>query len=233
MISKLYHVPYKLSSLQKLFLLNYFGIKCLIDPHNGDHVAALGDCTGEIALRKLREVLKKSSEGSTLLSERPIISSTSADIVELQKLSPQTFGKSYAEYMSSHSFNADERAGVRFISDSELAYIMLRYRQVHDFWHVLTDLPADILGELALKWLEYKVTGLPVCLFGGVFGSILLDYKERQFMRSVYMPWAEKCAQQCRIGLLTYPYEKNFSKTLDEVRSELRIEPAPRYVGLK
>ena len=39
--------------------------------------------------------------------------------------------------MTSHGFLADERAQVRFVDDPELAYVMLRYRQVHDFWHVL------------------------------------------------------------------------------------------------
>ena len=45
---------------------------------------------------------------------------------------------------------------------------MCRYRQVHDFWHVLCDLPPTVLGEVALKWFELKATGLPVCLFSGL-----------------------------------------------------------------
>ena len=37
-----YHLPYRLSGLQKLFLLPYFGCKVLNDPTRGDLVAAIG-----------------------------------------------------------------------------------------------------------------------------------------------------------------------------------------------
>lgn len=51
------------------------------------------------------------------------------------------------------------RPSVRFIDDPELAYVMTRYRQVHDFWHVLSGLETDVFGEIALKWFEFMQTG--------------------------------------------------------------------------
>jgi len=39
---------------------------------------------------------------------------------------------------------------------------MTRYREVHDFWHVLCELPPTVLGEITLKWLEAVQTGLPM-----------------------------------------------------------------------
>jgi len=41
---------------------------------------------------------------------------------------------------------------VQFVDNEELAYVMQRYREVHDFWHVLTGVPTTVLGEIALKW---------------------------------------------------------------------------------
>ena len=32
-----------------------------------------------------------------------------------------------------------------------LAYVMQRYREVHDFWHVICALPTSVAGEVALK----------------------------------------------------------------------------------
>lgn len=43
----------------------------------------------------------------------------------------------------------------RFIDDPELAYVMARSREVHDFWHVLFDCHTNVFGELALKALEF------------------------------------------------------------------------------
>lgn len=40
------------------------------------------------------------------------------------------------------------------IGNPELAFAMTRYREVHDFLHVLTALPPTVEGELALKTLE-------------------------------------------------------------------------------
>lgn len=54
-----------------------------------------------------------------------------------------------------------------------------RYREVHDLWHVLSELPPTVEGELALKWFELIQTGLPVCALGAVFGPLALPSTER------------------------------------------------------
>ena len=66
-----------------------------------------------------------------------------------------SFGRAYADFMGSRSFRADDRPPVRFIADAELAYVALRARQVHDFWHVLFACPTTVLGELAIKAVEF------------------------------------------------------------------------------
>jgi ubiquinone biosynthesis protein COQ4 len=45
---------------------------------------------------------------------------------------------------------------------SERAYVMLRYRQTHDFLHVVTGMPTTLVAELALKWFEFLQTGMSV-----------------------------------------------------------------------
>ena len=45
----------------------------------------------------------------------------------------------------------DERDEVRFVSDPDLAYVMQRYREVHDMWHVLTGMPVSVFGEVSQK----------------------------------------------------------------------------------
>jgi len=92
-------------------------------------------------------------------------------------------------------FSPDERPSVRHIEDPDLAYVMLRYRQVglreqpigrhpphqlcdrgqvHDFWHVLAGVPTTVLGELALKWFEMVHTKLPGCAVASFFGPLRL-----------------------------------------------------------
>lgn len=68
---------------------------------------------------------------------------------------PGSFGHAYAEFMGTRRFLASERPPVRFVDDAELAYVATRYRQVHDFWHVIFGCHTSLLGETALKALEY------------------------------------------------------------------------------
>ena len=41
----------------------------------------------------------------------------------------------------------DSRADVRFVDDEELAYVMQRYREVHDLLHTLLGMPTNMLGQ--------------------------------------------------------------------------------------
>lgn len=41
----------------------------------------------------------------------------------------------------------DSRADVKFVDNEELAYIMQRYREVHDLLHTLLGMPTNMLGE--------------------------------------------------------------------------------------
>ena len=103
---------------------------------------------------------------------------------------------------------------------------MCRYRQVHDFWHVLSGLPPTVLGEVALKWFELKATGLPVCLFSGVFGPLKLSPNENKHLLREYLPWVMRSQSKCD-KILSFRYEDNLHRSLDDVREELCIEKAP------
>ncbi|BFZ54903.1 Ubiquinone biosynthesis protein [Savitreella phatthalungensis] len=58
----------------------------------------------------------------------------------------------------------------------ELAYVMQRYRECHDFYHAVTGLPIIVEGEIALKWFEWANMGLPVALLSGAGGMLPLRY---------------------------------------------------------
>jgi ubiquinone biosynthesis protein COQ4 len=71
-----------------------------------------------------------------------------------------SFGQEYYLFMAGRGFKADERPPVRFVDDQNLAYVATRYRQVHDFWHIVFGCHTSLLGETALKAVEF----LQVCI---------------------------------------------------------------------
>jgi len=68
----------------------------------------------------------------------------------------------------------DERPPVQFVDDVELAYIMRRYREIHDLVHVVLGQPTNMLGEVTVKMFEGLQTGLFMCTTGGILGAVRL-----------------------------------------------------------
>ncbi|QCD94200.1 Ubiquinone biosynthesis protein Coq4 [Vigna unguiculata] len=86
-------------------------------------------------------------------------------------LPENTFGVAYARFMGSRNFSPDDRPPVRFMDTDELAYVAMRVREVRDFWHTLFDLPTNLIGETALKVIEFEQMGLPMYLLSVVGGT--------------------------------------------------------------
>jgi ubiquinone biosynthesis protein COQ4 len=238
--------PKATTSTCRLGLLIQQAGTALKDPTRADAVAAVGELTGTIALERLLECMKSDSNGRIILQERPIVSKESIqqqlNIARLDedlddnpndssKNNP-TFGQAYGAYLKQHGFDPDERDEVKYIQDPDLAYVMLRYRQCHDYWHVLTGLPPTVLGELGLKWIELFQTGMPMAAFSCTFGSVkLLSYHEQHVLWNIYLPWAAKMAKRLEFGaLMMVHYEQEFDTPLVDLQSRLGIEPAPQIV---
>jgi ubiquinone biosynthesis protein COQ4 len=226
MASSRFFTPYKLSLAQRAFLVPYFGTGALINPVRGDLVAGFGDVTAGPMLERLHAQMRSTPGGRELLKNKPLITEKDLSTPMLRGLPDGTFGRMYTAFMDHHGYSADERSIVRFMTNPELAYTMARYRQVHDFWHVLSGLPPTVAGEVALKCFEFRVTGLPVAALGGLLGQVKLDAAELSKLHNVYLPWAMRAGGACA-DLMSYPYERSLSKPVDQVRQELNFEPAP------
>jgi ubiquinone biosynthesis protein Coq4 len=109
------------------------------DPTRADAVAALGEVTGLVTLRKIHNRMMQDPTGRRILQERPVVTKANIPYDKLIAEAPDnidsagddlTFGQAYGAFLKVHGFDPDERDEVNFIEDETLAYIMLRYRQV-------------------------------------------------------------------------------------------------------
>jgi len=128
------HIP--TTTAEKGFIGLFSAFKALNNPHRADAIASLGETTGAFALNRLRNKMKACEDGLVLLKERPNVTSNLIEEYKLNELDKQSFGYAYYEFLSSHGYSPDERDAVHFVDDEELAFVMLRYRQIHDFAHV-------------------------------------------------------------------------------------------------
>lgn len=122
----------------RLAVAIHYATTAFSDPTRADAVAALGEITGPITLQRLAQQMKRDPVGKRILQDRPIVSKATIPYEKFIQEAPEdnvnapgvTFGRAYGFFLKSHGFDPDERDQVRFVEDEELAYIMLRYRQV-------------------------------------------------------------------------------------------------------
>ncbi|XP_059317171.1 ubiquinone biosynthesis protein COQ4 homolog, mitochondrial isoform X5 [Lycium ferocissimum] len=199
-------------------------VGALLDPRRADLIAALGETTGKPAFDRVLERMKKSPEGREILLEQPRVISTK--VGHAWDLPDNTFGAAYARFMGSRNFSPDDRPPVRFMETEELAYVTMRAREVHDFWHTLFGLPTNLIGETALKVIEFEQMLLPMCLMSVLGGTARFSDKQRGLFYQHYFPWALKAGARSTDLMCVY-YEKHFHEDLEDVRRKWGIIPAP------
>lgn len=195
-------------------------IGALMDPSRADLVAALGETTGSLAFHNMLARMKNSPEGRKILARCPRV--TSASVGHAWDLPDNTFGAAYAKFMGKRNFSPDDRPPVRFMDSHELAYVATRAREVHDFWHVLFKLPTNLIGESALKMLEFQQIYLPMCFLSVVGGTVRLKPSQRDLLIREYLPWAIKAGRNCSDLMCIY-YEEHFHEDLNEVRFQKQM----------
>lgn len=218
------HIP--TNPFQKALLAVGSGMAALQDPYRHDMVAVLGEATGHLALRRLRDRMKRDPEGYSILMERPRIRLSSLDLSRMKTLPDGTLGREYLRFLQDNRVTPDSRADVKFVDSEELAYVMQRYREVHDLLHTLLGMPTNMLGEVAVKWFEAAQTGLPMCILGAVLGPVRLSGRRLQTLVTSLGPWALRSGRRARCVLSIF-YEHRWEQSLTSLREELGIEPLP------
>uniref|UniRef100_A0A8D1SBE4 Ubiquinone biosynthesis protein COQ4 homolog, mitochondrial n=1 Tax=Sus scrofa TaxID=9823 RepID=A0A8D1SBE4_PIG len=218
------HIPTSL--LQKALLAAGSAVMALYDPYRHDMVAVLGETTGRRTLKFLRDQMKRDPEGAQILQERPRISMSTLDLEKLRSLPEGSFGCEYLRFLDVNRVSPDTRAPTRFVDDEELAYVIQRYREVHDMVHTLLGMPTNIPGEIVVKWFEAVQTGLPMCVLSALFGPIRLSAQSLQVLVSELIPWAVQNGRRAPCLLHLY-YERRWEQPLRALRQELGITEPP------
>uniref|UniRef100_A0A8B9VMX0 Ubiquinone biosynthesis protein COQ4 homolog, mitochondrial n=1 Tax=Anas zonorhyncha TaxID=75864 RepID=A0A8B9VMX0_9AVES len=218
------HIP--TSPLQKALLAAGSALAALRDPYRHDMVAVLGETTGCLALPSLRDKMRQHPEGYRILQERPRIRLSTLDMDRLQGLPDGTLGREYVRFLEDNKVSPDTRMPAKFVDDEELAYVIQRYREVHDLMHTLLGMPTNMLGEVVVKWFEAVQTGLPMCILGAAFGPVRLNARKLQVLATELVPWAIRSGRNASCILNVY-YEQRWEQSVESLREEIGILPPP------
>ncbi|KAI0248900.1 coenzyme Q biosynthesis protein Coq4-domain-containing protein [Lactifluus subvellereus] len=218
------HIP--LNWFENAFLAVGSAFISLADPRRADMVAALGETTAGPVLPRLLDHMLESEEGRRILKERPRINTSTVDMAALARLPENTFGHTYVTWLERCGVTPDTREPVHYIDDPELAYVMQRYRECHDFYHALCGLPVSVEYELALKVFEFANLGLPSAALSTA-AVVRLNAAKRARFLSEYVPWALRCGGVAR-SMITVYWEERWAQDLGELKEELGVwDPPP------
>ncbi|KAK6113457.1 Ubiquinone biosynthesis protein coq-4 mitochondrial [Brugia pahangi] len=213
------------SSLQKGLLAFGSAITALLNPMRADMVATMGETTAfRPILEKIRQRMEGDICGRKILRDRPRITSATIDLSYLRTLPHGTLGKEYSIFLEKLNTTPDDRPTVKFIDDDDLVYVMQRYRETHDFNHLILQMKTTLLDEIAVKCFEGIQLGLPMCILGGVFGGLKLEPKRQRAFIQQYLPWCVEQAVNSRL-LIAVDWENHFEKPISELQKTYSITP--------
>ena len=104
--------------------------------------------------------------------------------------------------------------------------MLQRYRECHDFYHCIVNLPVNVDSELAVKFFEFANLGLPMTAIAALFGPLRLSEKKRTRLFVEYVPWALKCGGTAR-SLITVYWERRWEQNVEGIKKELGIWDPP------
>ncbi|XP_008217464.1 ubiquinone biosynthesis protein COQ4 homolog, mitochondrial isoform X2 [Nasonia vitripennis] len=212
-----------LSLLQRALLTAGSATISITDPFRGDMIACLGETTGDPALRHCRSQMLTTAEGQRILTEKPRINTQTVDLAYLKGLPEGTVGKTYSDFLEANKVSPDDRSPVQFVDDLELAYVMQRYREVHDIFHAMLLMPTTMLGEVTVKWVEALQLRLPMCVAGAIFGAARLKSKQRKLYLNYHLPWAVQTGKNAKFLLGVY-FEERWEQPLEDFHKEMNIK---------
>lgn len=211
----------------------------LVSPRRGDLLTILTQVSSYPSIDHLVAQMRSTHEGRCLLMARPSLNSQTVDTATLAELPPHTFGRAWVEWLRANRVGPDGRCDARYMPTYETRYVIQRYRETHDFYHVLLGMPTSTLGETVVKFFEAAHMHLPVAGLSAVGGSLRIvnDDVRAWFAREApgldttslvaLAAWAVRLGRQVHTPLLSIAWEKRWNQPLDELRAELGIDEPP------
>jgi ubiquinone biosynthesis protein COQ4 len=193
------------------------------DPGRLDQVLVLAQTVNLPAVARAMTRIDDDAGGRALLRDQPRIDRKHVDFAALRGLPDGTLGREYARFLDDNGITPDAFENLPDIGDDRAAYVMLRMRQTHDLWHVLTGYTPDVRGEVLLQAFSYSQTRAPSALIIALFGTIRWAFQWPQQSRAL----REAFARGERTGFLpTFRWEEHWSTPVSELRALLSCPPA-------
>jgi len=200
----------------------------LRNPEGTESVFDIEDGLRDIqAATSVVEKVRRDPAVAALMAERYV--AEPVDLEVLQELPEGTLGNAFAHHIVSNGFDPDYYRPVEVVED--LDWVMMRMRQTHDIWHVLTGIDTSRLGEIAVKAFELAQTWRPlaaVITSGGMLRYLFKD-PDQLGQVMVFISHGYQLGRRAN-PFLAEKWEEGWDRPLIEWREKVNVPPHPEQI---
>jgi ubiquinone biosynthesis protein COQ4 len=192
--------------------------KLMRDPGRLDQVLVFAQAVNAHSVARAAERFAATEEGRRLFVECPRIDRAHVDFDALRRLPDGTLGREYTRFLDDNGIGPEPFEALPDVADKRAAWIMLRMRQTHDLWHVLTGYTTDVRGEVLLQAFTYAQTGAPSAVLIAALGSLRWLKLRKKHLRELRHAYRRGKATQF---LPTFRWEDHWATPVSELRERL------------
>lgn len=192
------------------------------NPDNTAQVFVIADELYALQLQgPMIEQISKDEASRKLIKERKRLSRF--DLQELQKLPVGTLGNGYAEHMLSRGLNPDFFPVRETVND--INAVIMRLRETHDLWHVLTGFDTTPVSEIGLQAFTYAQVRSPLASILVAAGLLRASLTRPQAVAQLW----KSIVDGYEMGIQAKPvfaldWEANWTTPLSDLRKLYEIE---------
>lgn len=212
-------------SLREAGLVASATVRVLRDSDRIADIHMVADITSRHRFAELLRRVRSQGDHDVML-ERPEIDETTVDFEGLRRLPADTLGGAYARHLDRNKLKVyTDATSDRFVDDPDVRYLIHRYRQTHDIWHVLVGLGTQGHEEVLLHAFTLGLMRLPVSAMVVAFGTIKHIVLEKRWVAlRLGIATAYRSGKQAA-PLLMVRWERFWETPLDELRTRFDITP--------
>ncbi|MEZ4450530.1 MAG: Coq4 family protein [Nannocystaceae bacterium] len=163
-----------------------------------------------------------------LLRDRPVFDATTVDFEALRRLPAESLGGAYVRHLDDHGIEVHAaETSDEFIADADARYLIYRYRQTHDVWHVLVGVGIAGHEEVLIHAFAYGQVRLPVSAMIMALGGVKHLVLEGRWLALRRGLLAAYRSGRDADPLLGVRWEALWDRDLDEVRRRFGVRPLP------
>jgi ubiquinone biosynthesis protein COQ4 len=191
------------------------------NPENTQAALDIGKCLRKLGLlasqMKRHQLTPATVE---FISNRTLLPAYS--LLDLQNLPLGSVGRTYADHMIHNGLNPNFYDRIEGTDD--IAYIMMRMRETHDLWHIMTGFGTTVPEELGLQAFMYAQIRTPLATILIAGRTLVATFKNPEEVPKIF----DQVTKGWTMGnkakqLFSYRWENNWSTPLSQARAEQLI----------